>query len=886
MRTNVFRLIALALMLALAACGGGGGGGKKGDGGGGGGGGGNNPDVTPDPFTFSPAVIVNADPDTLYSASAVVSGFEGELTARIVDINGSAEFWLLHTGGQQVDQHPIKATEMIVVQGRLPLDAQAGAKVTVAVGEGSAAQSATFELKFTPEAPIEDTIAPEVAITFPTPMSIVTEEAITLTGTWKDNSGSIDRLVLAHNGQQPSALPPHVIFEDGTWQINVNLLSGDNTFTVHAVDAAGLSSNAAEIMVHRDSTLFSTPKSAAIVPGNSSRMYVLNEVDGRTDILEVDTTDGSVVKPIASTAHTGKRFVGRMLPHNNGAELLVLEVDEEDNARLVSVNVANGSITGIVGGMTQAITIERKGGGTVYVLGKLADKADRNFAILEVDIDAASVTEFSRPDSQSSFQVGGGPAWSMPADIAYDSERELLYVIDSAAVYTVTNKALFSVNSKRDRVVYSVTSLVRPHHAVAITVDPIANTAYIVNSETFSNGGITYDHAVLACPLPSTGGSPSTACSSIRDNDNAAGHINLKSPSAILVNNGELRILDEDLPHGIVSLDLASNRSGKFIPEPVEPSGLGVGPALPRAYSFLIDPQRDRLLVDVERKVRSVKLDSGDRSSDLFQADSSGVFGIMHLHDDALFFNTSKDGKTHVGRVELAHLDESNEGAVELYEIVVPEQNGYGTGVFVDDTHIYTAIYQSEDENKAIKAFPRQGGNPTSIKNDLPGSGMSFFFRHADGSLTHADRESVHVFSLNKPIKEVFSFTDGVTARSYAHDAKTRRLYAFLMYPDGKGELVFLDLTNIDNPQLEVIAESTEGVEVEIAHLEALAFDPARNRLYSFNDASNELVAINVMEVAIDLDGDGSFDKDQNGEYIRMPIAQAVVISRTEGTGL
>lgn len=865
-------LPAAAVALFLTACGGGGGGG------------GSNPptnDSSPDAFSFSPAHVDDAAPGGVYTATATVTGFNGELTARITNDAGNASQALL-VDGEAVQETTVSSGDTLTLQMTLGEDNPPGstASATVTVGEGSDAKSATFTVSVP-----ADSEGPEVGITFPTPNSITQDEAITLSGTWSDNSGEIENLVLVHNGQQLGALPPHAIFEDGTWQINVTLVAGHNELAVSAIDGAGVTGDAVTVTVTRESTLFSTPKSSTFVP-ESPLMYVLQEVGGRTDIIAVDTTDGFVL-PVASSADAsapaGEHFTGRLLLDDSGAELLVLDVGDAGNNRLVSINVNTGQRTEIVSGFVNAITMERIDENTVYILGKLAANSAKAPAILEVKLTEKSLREFSRPGPDTDRIGGGTQMWFSPSDIGYNNQTHTLYVIDQNASYGAPGiRGLFSVNTSGDRapIDYANPGAEVLHHPVALTVDSGANRVYIVNGEDYTHAGSSVRRGIIAYD-PNAADPLDLA----RTNINVDGYVNLTTPVAVALVGSEVRIVDEDHPQGVVSYDLSSgsafSRPGELVPEPAEVSPVGEGPAFVNVERILLDQANDRLLVSDGGAVRSVNLYNGNRSRDLFDPASAAIGGA-HIHDGLLYFSANLETGTEIGTISLDKLNEDSPPTG--YNIVVGPRDAFGRGVFADADAIYTATF--DEGGKILRAHPRNGGDPSliaTVHTDYDEEDYSYFFRYDENLLLHADSYGVHSVDP-AALRATALYTANTAARGYAYDAKNHKLYG--LGDLGENDNLFLvDLVTLDLPEGEEapvypVATETTGVVMETDDLQALAFDPARDRLYAFNRITGEIVAINVMEVAVDEDGEDGFDRDQNGDLIRKTVAQATIISR------
>jgi len=229
MRTHGIHLFALSALLALSACGGG-----------------SNPDRSPDTFVFDPSHIENAVAGGTYTATATITGFDGQLPVRINGIQGDAVFKLLSKEGEAVDELSVSSGDTITLQAIVNGDAQLGNAISasVTVGEGEGANAATLQLT------VVDSSPPQFSVAFPPPVSITPAETITLTGHWSEDSGEAVSLQLARNGQQID-MPLHMMFPDGTWQVDLPLDEGDNLIGLTATDSSGNATETVALIITR-----------------------------------------------------------------------------------------------------------------------------------------------------------------------------------------------------------------------------------------------------------------------------------------------------------------------------------------------------------------------------------------------------------------------------------------------------------------------------------------------------------------------------------------------------------------------------------------------------------------------------------------------------------
>jgi len=903
-------LVAAALALFLVACGGGGGGSGN-----------NNPSVadkSPDAFGFSPAQI-DAVAGGTYTATATVTGFDGELTARISNKEGNAGF-SLESGSEGVDALSVSAGDALTLRTSIGGAAKMGHKATatITVGEGGDAKSATLKLI------VVDKQAPDLSISFPTPWSTTHDETITLTGRWSDDGDEPVTLQFAHDDQQID-MPSHAVFPDGTWQINVALEPGRNDLSVDAVNSDGIHSSSQEITVMREASFVSSPTSVAF-DQVENKMYVVG--NGRVSsgdasplvrqVVEIDLTTNRrrVVHSEGRDAagNPTERLEPYLLLDIKKNRLLLVDSLDSENNRLIAIDISNGNVAELARGFKNVVAIETgpvtQDDKSIFVLGRLQGDANGlPLAVLKMTLgDTGSHTEvFSRPG-----QVGGGDGWTFPASMAYDKLRDFLYLVEVTEAEDLFSEGLFRIDVSGNRTLIDTSGFNPDDDPRGLAVDSATGTVYVLH-------GGTLDGQFNASLLKIEPNAPVAAYTIIRSNESDG--TNPRDDMQQLVAPADLLLFQRDGETYFWMVDTASakiveigldDRNESVIPSRESDSGL----AFDDPQTMTLDVANNRLLMLSPSGIQGVNIDTGHRNAhDLFVMPEGTSMGGMQIFGDDLWVTLNGNSRG-LGTIARSELGAGDAPPPSVFNEVLndPDRFENSTGIMVEKDFVIVGTRRtetvSENNRDSVYFVDRNDDHAaTELFSTAHTGALRKHLLKLDGNLfIHGDLADIELIDVTDPgdpvvknllVPNVPGNISGVD--TYAYDAARKRLYmAGGIDQDGETQFGWLDLSNLEGdletlPVTEIartVAGDNQvmpGYGTAINRLNGFALDAERERLYAFGklpdaDSGREVVAINLMAVAVDEDGEPGFDKDEDGNLVRKQTGETVLISRSNGS--
>lgn len=885
-------------------------------------------DVQPDVFSFNPSVKPDADPgQEIVAISDPLSGFVGALTATAQ--NGT--FRVLRGDAQG----PLTTSSEVIAGDVLELHVLADAEIggtseaTVIVGSGLNDRQATLLVTTT------DNFGPDLFIDFPTPVSTTQSDTITLTGRWTDND-RVSELRMANSTGADDAISRHVFLEDGTWQMTVPLVPGNNIITVTAADPAANASAPATVTVNREVPFFNDPRSVVYDQENGANlMYVLDE-GPLASIVEVniDTNQRRIVAEervddggVAIEQFSGKLLLDRALTGERRLLLLdTLPRGDDGSHHLIAVNASGGEVTDVAGGFVSGVSIETGPEAAVFIIGKLVGSEDKEIAVLRADLASGTVVEFSRPGPTTDRTGNGDPVWSGLIDLAFDSTRDVVYAIQgSLDEVNLTDDFLYSINlltGDRTRLTSAGAIPVRPK---AISVDVGGGAVYIVDSGTVSvtEGGETVSHV-----NPILAATP--------DGDNNANYVVIRSntsglsisePRDLLLFERDaeniLWVADRDEPEGVIEIPF-DDPAGSIFP----PVKTGEGIAFDDPGVLTLDAANNRLLAVTAMGIQGVSIADGYRGSfDLFTlSDTSMTLGGLALVDDELWVtvNSSNNG---LGIIPTLGNGEEDAPSAILSVLADTTQFGNSSDLLVEDGRAFVATVEDVtpgDIDKVQEITLPESGVPsvkTAFTSPASGGSQKHLFRFDETRIIVGDRVDLFLMGDDNDDEDdlaqlqlIYPGDDGVLQEvsAYAYDSANKRLYMTGRIEDGADAAPFqfgwVDLNPLvtqtegdldpDDREFNVVIETgldvnaTPGYPTRIDQLLGFELDGVRQRLFALGGSGgdrNEVVVINLMAVAVDQDGNPGFDcetsefnTESDCPLVRKQTGETVLISRSE----
>lgn len=478
-----------------------------------------------------------------------------------------------------------------------------------------------------------DNAAPEVAITFPTPVGLTDATQITVTGTASDAGG-----VAAVRVNGVAATTSNNF---ARWTATVPLNAGSNEITVTADDEAG-NNDTAQASVKVSPNLFANPDRIALDRANNralvvddTRIVALDMNSGaRTIFADADTGNGPVLlrpRGLAVDSTNGRLIVA------DGQLRALLAINLNSRARTILSDASTGS--GPVFGSPQGLALDASGS-TAYVL----DSSSAIRGIVAVNLQTGARTVLTGTD------VGEGPTFQVPQDVALDSAGNRLLVTDllipdriTAVEISTGNRSVFSDASTGTGTIIESAWRVAVDAAAgrALVVDSGRNAVIAVNlsdaaRSVFSdNGGsgpklveprgVFVDSQANRTLLAEAGvrtvlaiNNGTGARTRISDDGIGAGPtFGFVEDLAIDPQNGRIIALQND-PYGLVSVNLSNGNRAAALD-----NSSGGGPQIARAYHIAVDPNSNRVIALAENEAEAqprgvglfaVNLDSGERA--------------------------------------------------------------------------------------------------------------------------------------------------------------------------------------------------------------------------------------------------------------------------------
>lgn len=292
------------------------------------------PDTTP--ADFSPDLL----PVTGAQLSAVLTS--NPITVSDIDvavpISITGGEYAIDGGDFTAVESTVNAGQMVVVRATAPSSLNTSQEAILSIGgvQGS------FEITT-----LADTTAPVAEFMFPPPVSMTEGDTLRIRGKVQDDYSSVESATINVNGiEQTLAITPN---EDGTvsWDVTVELVEGENTLVVSAIDGEGNDSldgeGMAQVKVRRDAGLNSYPDSASPLIAPRAMVY-----DQNNDRLLV-TGDESISIISSIDVQTGERSLFFDLTQTLGAiQDLLINKDNKlfvmDQASIVALDITSSEV--------------------------------------------------------------------------------------------------------------------------------------------------------------------------------------------------------------------------------------------------------------------------------------------------------------------------------------------------------------------------------------------------------------------------------------------------------------------------------------------------------------------------------------------------------------
>lgn len=478
-----------------------------------------------------------------------------------------------------------------------------------------------------------DNSAPEVAITFPTPVGLTDATQIAVTGTASDAGG-----VAAVRVNGIAATTSN---DFARWTATVSLNAGTNELTVTAEDEAG-NNDTAQVSLKVSPNLFANPDRIALDRANNralvvddTRIIALDMNSGARAIF-ADASNGSgpvLLRPrgIAVDSSNGRLIVA------DGQLRALVAVNLSSRARTILSDANTGS--GPTLGSPQGLALDASGT-TAYIV----DSSSAIRGIVAVNLQTGARTVLT------GTEVGEGPTFQLPMDVALDSASNRLLVTDllipdrimavdvasgSRSVFSDTSTGSGSMIETAWRIAVDSAAgraLVVDAGRNAVVAISLSNAARSVVSDNGGSGpklveprGIFVDSQADRTLLAEAGARTVVAINNgtgartrISDDGIGAGPtFGFVEDLAFDPQNGRIIALQND-PYGLVSVNLTNGNRAAALD-----NSSGGGPQIARAYQIAVDSDANRVIALAENEADAlprgiglfaVNLDSGDRA--------------------------------------------------------------------------------------------------------------------------------------------------------------------------------------------------------------------------------------------------------------------------------
>lgn len=839
-------------------------------------------DVLADSFSFTPAGVLNADPESVHVfTSGPLSGFVGSITARINDVD-NAVFKVIGSGEDTLDNQPkpVVAGDVIELHVTAPATIGETRNVVLTVGDAPNTTGAGVNVTST------DNVAPSFSIDFPTPKSATQAETIVLTGRYTENHLPTAATITGvdNHGNTFTGL----VRDDGWWQMPVELGIGQNNFVLEMVDSVGHVSTPASVEVVRDAQYFSEEPRAIAYNEEENVLYA---IDGANAFISIDpvTRNRRVISdaetgtgPAISTAHD-------LLFDNANNRLITWGCAA--SCRLFSIQVETGERIPLTQDIIAAPALEGGlafgPGGTVLLTAKINGIEDSALVEFNENDVVQPLRVISRFSDNGASNVGAGTArldHAIDIDF-YDADSDVVYVLtynDTGAEPDTDTRSVIAVDyATGDRAVVSqnnqLDTSVRMDQPRGLEVDQSSGMIYVIDEGSDSSFlGAEYTRPIFRID-------PETGTQAVVVRNETTPSVDLGLPvDMVLVDVGdelEAWIADSSINDAFARISLNSPITDGYLPEVLN-VGSGADFAFP--FALELDAENDRLLVLSYESLQSVGIADGLRSEKIYQVPdgSSMEFGGLVLGEEKLWLTTNNIRG--LATIDRAQLDGTFAPLTQPFSDNTGELD-YSSDLLVDDSGDGPIIYLATDDadgNSFIKKVTFVDGVPPEISTVYQRNGKSLYHlaRYAPDQMIFSGSEGLDVVHVTGAgLGSYVSTSDTV-----AYDES--RQYLYRSSDLGLDRHAFPEPNDLGEDQLIATGDfPLPGVDNTPRDLFDIEMDVEHNRLYGLLDGGRNVVSINVTDIVFNTDGQPAVAGDDLGEEpVKAPSGEAVLISRSE----